>query len=86
MVLQGTYAGHPAKILIDSGASRDFVNLRFVHANNIATSKLLERLQVRLADGSTTTTHLQTCQPLQISNYTETRPLIVTNLDNLTTF
>ena len=82
MVLQGTYSGHPAKVLIDSGASRDFVNAQFVHANNISTSNLPERLQVRLADGSTTTTHLQTCQPLQISNYTETRPLIVTNLDN----
>ena len=50
MVLQATLKGHPAKSLLDSGASGNFVTSQFISKFNIPTSPVQPKA-VRLADG-----------------------------------
>lgn len=51
--LKGLVAGHPAVILLDSGATGNFVRASFVKKHRIATSPLPQHDIVTLADGST---------------------------------
>ena len=48
--LQGKINGHPARILIDSGASRNFLDKQFVERQGIQTQNI-DHVTVELADG-----------------------------------
>jgi hypothetical protein len=52
LTVDGTIEGRRAHILIDSGASVDFVSENFVQRQQIATTKLHPPLRVNLADGT----------------------------------
>jgi len=51
--LRGFVAGHPAVILLDSGATGNFVRESFVKKRRIETSALPQHDIITLADGST---------------------------------
>lgn len=51
LVFPGTVNGFPVKILIDSGAMRDFASSKLVKKFGLATSTLEHPLRVRLANG-----------------------------------
>jgi RNase H-like domain found in reverse transcriptase/Reverse transcriptase (RNA-dependent DNA polymerase)/Retroviral aspartyl protease len=53
--LQGTIAGKPAVILIDSGATTDFISTSFVQSHSLNLTALPHEESVILADGSRTT-------------------------------
>ena len=58
--LKGKVEGHEAIILLDSGLSRDFIPVDFVHKHRISTENLGDQLTTTLADGRTSST-AQTC-------------------------
>jgi hypothetical protein len=66
IILRGTYNNHLAKILIDCGATGDFISCKFVKAKKIPTSERT-LLAITLADGwtqetcATQTTSLTLC-------------------------
>lgn len=51
-VIKGTIAGHPARILIDSGSDLDCISQRFVKRHNLPTRAHQNSTQVRAVDGS----------------------------------
>ena len=52
LILQGTCAGHLANILVDSGASMDFINHRYMTEHRLPKTKEDPHGRVTLADGS----------------------------------
>ena len=52
IVLRGTYHRHPAKILIDCGATGDFISCKFVKTKKIPSSNSTP-FPITLADGQT---------------------------------
>lgn len=80
LVFDATISGRPAKVMLDSGASRDFISRRLVSQLGLATSKAA-RTSVVLADGSVNMSARQ-CRAIQINigSYTTTRDLLLTDL------
>lgn len=72
IVLHGTVQGHTARVLIDSGASRNFVNDNFLASCQVPTTKLPHRLRVRNANGGIVRTHHVANLPLQINTFKDT--------------
>lgn len=69
-----------ATVLLDSGASRDFISSRFVADNSLPTSPLPGLLRVRLANGSLSTSALGCQLPFSISTYSDSRLFTITEL------
>ena len=81
LVFKGQCNGHPASILIDSGATHDFVAQRFIEGQGHTKKRTCNNHAVRLADGSDRSIEYETPSLLQIGVLVETRPLLVTTLD-----
>lgn len=70
------------RVLIDSGASNDFISTATVSHLQLPTSLLPKQLRIRLADGSRSSTAHKVSLLLQFTpTFSETRDLIVTNLE-----
>ena len=82
LVLAGTIKGHPVKVLVDSGATHNFLSATFVHNNQIPTSPIYQT-KVYLADGSINPTRRR-CEQLQVhlDTYSTCCDLLVTHLDS----
>jgi hypothetical protein len=82
LVCDGTVNGHPATVLIDSGAQRDFVSNRFIARHALSTTPLDQPLRIRLANGQLQATrqHLPDAT-VSFGPHTTTRPLTVTSID-----
>ena len=52
---KGKINSYPAKILLDSGASRNFIDIKFTEQNNITTTNI-KPIVVKLADRRKTET------------------------------
>ena len=52
LILQGICAGRPANILVDSGASMEFINHRYMAKHRLPKTKEDPHGRVTLADGS----------------------------------
>jgi hypothetical protein len=50
---EGTLAGRPVRVLLDSGASANFVNSDLVHELSLPTAPISSPVTVRVADGRT---------------------------------
>lgn len=74
--------GIPATLLIDSGASRDFISAAFVKTHKLCPRSLPTPLRIRLADGTlnATATELHDTQIQLTPDFTYTSTLIVTSL------
>ena len=81
LVFEGQCNGHPASILIDSGATHDFVAQSFIEGQGHTQKRTCNNHAVRLADGSDRSIEYETPALLQIGVLVETRPLLVTTLD-----
>ena len=81
LIFKGQCNGHPASILIDSGATHDFVAQSFIEGQGHTQKRTCNNHAVRLADGSDRTIEYETPALLQIGVLVETRPLLVTTLD-----
>lgn len=82
LVLVGRHRGRIVKVLVDSGASRDFISAAAVKRLGLAMSPLDVHLKVRLADGSLSTSAMQVTFPLELPPaLCETRSFVVTSLD-----
>ena len=70
LVFHGTLAGHPARILVDSGSECNFVSQAWVQATGTPTQPFAG--SATLADGCTerTIAACLTTQPLQLGSYT----------------
>ena len=67
---RGTIHGHPAIILIDSGATTEFVADAFVRKHRLSAVSQSQPSKVILADGSAATaTGVLSASPLRISSY-----------------
>jgi transposase InsO family protein len=80
LVLSGKYKGHFLRVLVDSGASSDFISTSAVTRLRLAPQELAEAIRVRLADGSLSTTDHSASFPFTLSTFTEERDYIVTSL------
>lgn len=68
--LAGTLHNHPVSILIDSGASSNFINSNFLHRHNLPSETSALTHQITLADGSHQLSNLITKRtPIQIGSY-----------------
>lgn len=75
--LIGTVCGRLAVLLIDSGASGNFIRTGFLHECNVATSPLPHAQNINLADGSCrAATELLSNAPVSISSYSDTIDLV----------
>ena len=76
----GSCGGHTASILIDSGASLDFINRSFVEKYGlcITPSSICDR--VRLADGSTRTCNTATTALVSLGEFSAPRQLHIVEL------
>ena len=66
---KGKINGYPAKILLDSGASRNFIDIKFIEQNNITTTNT-KPIIVELADGrKTETKQIVNIKKLELGTY-----------------
>ena len=73
LVLHATLASHPARILIDSGSSGNFISTAFVRTHALPTRPSVSPLSISLADGSKQlSSQLAPLVPLSVSTYSET--------------
>ena len=79
IVYDGIIAGRPARVLIDGGASRDYVADRFVQRWGLPTTRS-ERLRVRSADGNIVYTSRAATVTLELGGFTDSVQCVVTQL------
>lgn len=80
LVFSGTANAQPVRVLIDSGATEDFISMEFVRQYGIPRQRC-ESLKVHLADGSTSTSaHICPRVNIQIQGYQDSRDFVVTTL------
>ena len=65
LILTGTYYNHPARILIDCGATGDFISHDYVSTHKIPTSSRTP-LEITLADGETQETCTSRTKPFKL--------------------
>jgi hypothetical protein len=76
LCLRGTICRHAAVFLVDSGSSGDFVSSDFVHRNHLFTETLSSQQQVKLADGSSVSTHVHVPHArLRVDSFTDSLAL-----------
>src|SRR6185295_19609621 len=79
--IMGTIQGHPMKIMIDSGASRNFIGSKMVDKYHLPNRKQHEETMVVVADE-----HVRSCAlyvhdtNLKIAKYTDSLALFITQL------
>ena len=81
--LNGTIFSYPALILIDSGATNNFISTDFLNDNNLKshTKQTLKAQVISLADGrKATSTHFLPSAPTAISTYIDRISFITTRL------
>lgn len=80
-VYMGALDGHPARILIDTGADDNHINVKFVRLHSITTEKLPSSIRVDLANG-TTESISESVQPVNVrlGQYSEQIDMLVTPL------
>lgn len=81
LVLPGRHKGYYLRVLVDSGASRDFISATTVARLKLAPRQLSTALRVRLADGTMSTTALEVSLPLTLGSHSDCREYIVTNIE-----
>ena len=84
LIIKGQCEGYPARILIDSGASADFVATSFIGDRRLLTQQPLSRKssrQVKLANGLLQRSSREIVAQLRYGNYKESRTLLVTDLE-----
>ena len=59
LTIQVSINGIPCNFLIDSGASRNFINESFADNNRLRLTPLSQSLRIRLADGTLSATNLE---------------------------
>lgn len=78
LTLQGRLNNHPVTILIDSGATNDFVSQKFIKRTLLSTQALSKPAKVIFGDGSSTSIkHQLTTANLKIQQYQSNRTLVV---------
>ena len=80
LILQGTCAGHPANILVDSGASMDFINHRYMAKHRLPKTKEDPHGRVTLVDGSVRPCTQISDNTVTLSGYQTSCHLHVTDL------
>ena len=76
--LRGTLCGKPATLLLDCGASGDFVSKQFIAKHALSTLPSCSSRAVKLADGSIhSSAHVLAAAPLTISSLSDTLTLTV---------
>ena len=80
LIVIGTCAGRLVKVLIDCGASRDFVGFHAIRRLQLPTSRLSAPLRVKLANGTIASTDLTVCTTLTLADWSEECPFVVTEL------
>jgi len=79
--LSGTIAGHSAVILVDCGASGQFIGSSFVRQHSLPLAKAATLETVTLADGHTQpAAGVVSSVPVVVSSYTESLGFVVTDL------
>ena len=82
LCFEGTICGAPARFLVDSGATQDFISSSFVRSHKVPTARR-SPLRVRLANGSlSTTSHVCPSLRYQIASFEEARDFVVTALES----
>ena len=81
MLLAGSVAGVPMKILVDSGASSNFIDSQLVHDTLLTTTAQPVPVSIQLANGQVQDSHeiLQQAR-LHIGTYKDTETFHVTSL------
>ena len=80
IVFNGTIKGRRARILVDSGAAKDFISTRFAKDLHLPLLPSPSSLQVRQANGQLTTSRHHTTTSFSVADYTESRTFISTPL------
>ena len=83
LVLIGECNGKSVRILIDSGATRDFVGYHALTRMGLTTSSLAEPLRVKLADGSISTTATSAHISYSLADFDDSRTFVATTLDGV---
>ena len=81
LILQGQCNGHPVVILIDSGATHDFVAQKFVSRQVPSEAKSCIRHTVQWADGRACVSDQRLPALISIGAYQEQRPLLVCTIE-----
>ena len=82
LVLQGELDNHPVKVLIDSGATHDFISSKFVKRVMLPTQLLPNKSKLIFGDGSTVQIAEKTKANLKIQKHQTRRNLIVAPINN----
>ncbi|GAX83914.1 hypothetical protein CEUSTIGMA_g11338.t1, partial [Chlamydomonas eustigma] len=82
MTVQVSLNGIPCTLLVDSGASRNFISTAFAKKHNLTLCALDQALRVRLADGTITTTshHLPSASVSFSSTFSYSSSFVATHL------
>ena len=81
LVLEGKCFGNPVSVLVDSGATDDFVAKHFVDSQTNAPVMTCKPRAVKLADGTKCSVEYVVSATLQLGELQEARSLLVTELD-----
>ena len=81
LILQGQCNGHPVVVLIDSGATHDFVSQKFVSKQVPSQAKRCIRHTVQWVDGRACVSDQQLQGQLKIGAYQEQRELLVCTIE-----
>ena len=81
LVLEGKCFGNPVSVLVDSGATDDFVGKHFVDSQTNAPVMTCKPRAVKLADGTKCSVEYVVSAALQLGELHEARSLLVTELD-----
>lgn len=81
-MLEGSFFNHRTRILLDSGASHNFVSLKYVQRQHLPVGTARRARTVRLADGSERSSRLRVFGArLQLGHHVEHRDFTVMPLD-----
>ncbi len=80
--LRGILENFPIRVLVDSGASSNFVSKSFIESNGIRANRLAVPLQVRLANGSREYIRYQLVSKVQVGTYVDRVTMFVIELQD----
>jgi hypothetical protein len=79
-LFNGNLEGKPGKILVDSGCTVNIISASFCKRHNIPTSKILEPIELTLANNETTTASISTQITITRNNYSRKIDCFVSNI------
>ena len=83
LILIGECNGQPVRMMIDCGASRNFVNSHSLKRLHLPPTSLPEPVRIKLADGSITTTSSCAHATYSLATLEDSRTFVATALDNV---